>query len=61
MAAAPEGKGLVYQANALNNLACCLYMNGKTRKAIATIERSIELQPSSEDYPVRLASFRKRK
>ncbi len=41
----------------LDTLACCLFMNGKTEEAIATIQRAIELDPENADWKERLVQF----
>ena len=44
-------------ANVLDTLACCYYMNGNAEKAIATIDRCIELQPDNAEWPKRRKMF----
>ena len=43
--------------NVLDTLACCYFMNGQSEKAIATIDRCIELQPENGDWKERRAMF----
>ncbi len=43
--------------NVLDTLACCYFMNGQSEKAIATIDRCIELQPENGDWKKRRAMF----
>jgi len=44
-------------ANVLDTLACCYYMNGQADKALATIDRCIELQPDNAEWPKRRKMF----
>jgi len=44
-------------ANVLDTLACCYFMNGQADKAIMTIDRCIELQPDNEDWKKRRTMF----
>ena len=52
--AAAEGSS---SANVLDTLACCYFMNGMTEKALATIDRCIELQPDNADWKKRRTEF----
>ena len=45
----------------LDILACCYYIAGKRKQAIATAERCKELDPKNEHYPQRLAMFKEGK
>ncbi|MCZ6596856.1 MAG: tetratricopeptide repeat protein [Planctomycetota bacterium] len=51
VAAEPEA------ASVLDTLACCLYMNGRTKEAIAHVERCIELEPENPEWRWRLEEF----
>jgi len=43
--------------NVLDTYACCLFMNGKVKQAIAQAERCIELDPDNEEWTRRRDEF----
>jgi thioredoxin-related protein len=47
-------------ANHLDTLACCLYVAGETERAVAMLERAMELDPQELRYRRRLIEFRER-
>ena len=48
------------RASSLDLVACTLYMNGKKKKAVSTIEEAIALAQKDEGLSKRLAAFNKK-
>ncbi|MEM7204107.1 MAG: hypothetical protein AAF628_27850 [Planctomycetota bacterium] len=53
----PSTKMRRFMARSLSGLACCQQMNGKRKAALASLRRSIEMDPENEAYPKLLAEF----
>ena len=54
-----RGDGVLL-AQYLDTLACCAYMNGKRREALALAERCRELAPQQEEFRTRYEQFKAR-